>query len=250
LNERPLVHSAVRRWRLAATTILVTGVFLGIAISSSSATTRSHSAVGPLAQEWIRTLTPASTGLPKTIAALKKLPHTASVAQVDKVVAPVAGLLTPVENVLPHTTATSLEGLGTPVIGPPPYAFACSGDYKSAGQGARLVMAGVTYRQGFQADPVTGDCTTWSWHIGTRFKVFSAFVGLDTTRSISTVLAFLNNGKPMEFSADGRPVTSDELLPGVPTSIILPTAGLTNFVIQLTSAGAPVVDFANDSLLP
>jgi hypothetical protein len=249
---------AFRSGPYAVGVAVVVALSFGLAATTSAApalpVARSTSTTAALVKKWLAAPGPASPQFPKIEAALKALPASATAAQVAKVTAPVGGLLTPIENLLPSPYPT-LEGLGTPTISEQSKGL-CTGtdpSYESASGGAKLKMAGQIYKDGFHIVTDENSCfppftDTFSWHIGGLFQRLTALVGLDESDSTSTVLGFLGpDGKGLTFSADGRSVTSVTLMSGVPTRINISIKGDLKFVIQASSGGA-TVDFANDSL--
>lgn len=151
------------------------------------------------------------------------------------------------------TVPTSLEALGQPTeaLGAKNFDGACYG-YKSASQGAHLVMAHTTYHRGFQVTTlnVCGGAWTWAWHIGGQYRAFTAKVGLDSTDTRPATLSFVGpTGRPLSFRADGHAVKQTVLISGLPTDVTINLVGALNLVIRTTAAGA-TLDFANDALEP
>ena len=151
------------------------------------------------------------------------------------------------------TIPTSLEALGQPTeaLGAKNFSGTCYG-YKSALQGARLVMANTTYHRGFQVTTlsVCGGTWTWAWHIGGQYRTFTAEVGLDSTDTRPATLSFVGpTGKPLSFRADGHAVKRTVLISGLPTHVAINLVGALNFVLESTTAGA-TIDLANDVLKP
>jgi hypothetical protein len=250
----------IRRGGIAAGIAVITVISVGLAMPSTSAAPArpaGASQVSPstLVREWLAALGPANQNLPKIEAALKALPITATDAQVEEIVAPVAGLVKPIEALLPsrrpvHVASTSLEALATPTFSSP---SGCgSGSYTSVSGGAKLVMGGQTYSNGFQFATDGSNCVdNWTWHIGGLFKTFRAIIGLDVTNTTAGSISFLGpNGKPLSFRAGNKAVTILNLVSGVPTNVVLSVAHDQNFIIVTsgTSGGSSTVDFANDAL--
>lgn len=216
---------------------------------------------GTLAQQWVTALRAADQQLPQIQRKLQSLPATATDAQVQHDVAPVAGILGPIEALmsLPNPKTATLEALGEPSegVGVPAAQQPCGGDrrgygYKSAAKGAHLQMGGRAYARGFQVSTNAncGGTYAWAWHVGRSYHTFSALVGLDSTNSTSAPLDFVApDGTALSFSADGQPVTSVTLIAGVPTNITVNLAGNTNLIFRLAPpVGGATVDFAEDQL--
>ncbi len=188
-------RSKVTRRGFVAAITVTTSLSVGLATSSTSATAVRPSASsaanpGTLTQQWLAALGPGVQAFPKIEHELKVLPVTATDAQVERIVAPVAGLVEPVVALLspPNAETASLESLGMPSegIGVPAPEQPCGGDrrgygYNSVGKGAHLQMAGRIYLQGFQIT-TNGNCGgtyAWGWHVGHSYRTFTALVGLD-----------------------------------------------------------------------
>jgi hypothetical protein len=207
-------------------------------------------------KEWLAALGPANQRLPKIEAALKALPITATDAQIARIVAPVAGLIKPIEALVPRAPSaktTSLEAIAVPTISNPQGCYA-DATYKSVSQGAILAMGGKTYSRGFQLTTDYNSCRAlWTWHIGGSFATFKALIGLNATDTIAASVSFLGpDQKPLSFNADGQSVTVLNLVSGVPTNVTLSITGDQNFVIQMFCAHrgtSALIDLANDTLI-
>ena len=256
----------IRRGGIAAGIAMIAVISVGLAMPSTSAAPArpaGASQVSPstLVSEWLAALGPASENFPKIETALKALPITATTAQVESIVAPVAGLVKPIEALVPSklsppSHATSLEALGTPTL-----AMGGGSDlvYRSASAGATLVIGGKTYNHGFQVKTDwDGDKDTLTWPIGGAFQTFTAKVGLNTNNLQSAELAFLQpTGKPLTFTADGRSVTQITLIsgvapniPGIPTNIKMTIRGDQYLIMEIIdrNGSSAVVDVADDTL--
>jgi hypothetical protein len=211
------------------------------------------------AQQWVAALTPASQQFPQIVAKLKALPATATPAQVQAVIAPVAGLIAPAQQLIAVPGTSSLEAIGPPsnaVDGANASSSGCY-SYKTAIQGAVLSMGGAPYTRGLQLTANVSQwnytCVgtwTWGWHIAGLFKTFTAMVGLgagDISPATFTILG--TNGSPLTFYADGHPVRSTTLMAGLPTKISVNVVGTLNLVVRTTVAGA-IINLANDNLIP
>jgi hypothetical protein len=89
-----------------------------------------------------------------------------------------------------------------------------------------------------------------AWHIGGRYRTFTALVGLDATDTRPATLSFVGpTGKPETFRADGHPVQRTILISGLPTAVTMNIVGMLNFVVETTTAGA-TIDFGDDTLQP
>jgi hypothetical protein len=86
--------------------------------------------------------------------------------------------------------------------------------------------------------------------LGGRYRTFTAFVGLDATDTWAATFSFVGpSGKREAFRADGHTVQQTVLISGLPTAVTLNIAGMINFIIETTTAGA-TIDFGNDTLRP
>ena len=149
----------------------------------------------------------------------------------------------------PNGRPTSLEALGPPTQGNIGSDQGCYGYATTAG-GATLQMGGESYREGFQltTNIACSGTWAWTWHIGGRYRTFTALLGLDSTNPTAAPIVFVGpNGKPLTFTADGRLVKGLTLYAGVPTNISISVIGYLNFILK-TTAGGVTIDFANDSL--
>jgi hypothetical protein len=238
---------------------MIAVISVGLAIPSTSAAPArpaDASQVSPstLVKEWIAALDPVNQDLPKIEAALKALPITATDAQIARVVAPVAGLIKPIEALVPRpvvkTTSTSLEALGSPNL----TTSGCSGGrYASVSQGARLVMGGKIYGHGFQVhtSPGGGCIDHWTWNIGGKYQTFTALVGLDESETTPTgSVSFMGpNGTPLPFTANGEMLFKLKILSDMPTLVNMSIIGDQKFVFVTTTNGnSGTIDFANDGL--
>lgn len=245
-------HLSPKRGLVAVALMLTMGLGLGVSATSAAPTRHSvRSASGPsaLTKKWIAALGRADQRFPQIVKALGALPATAPEAQVQRIITPVAGLVEPIQALL-TPPGTTLEAFGQPEFD------AVSG----CGQGHRfsaggIEMAGQLYGHGI--DLWTDVCQapvadTWSWHIGSSFRTFTALVGLQENSPTPASLAFLGPGNTLlTFSADGQPVTTTTLIAGVPSSIVLSLSGITDFVISTSvsvKGHGAWVDFANDQL--
>jgi len=227
----------------------------------STAATTAHPATGSaaspgaLVSKWIAALDPANQKLPKIETALKALPITATNAQVATIIAPVAGLVKPIETLLlpPPAKTMALESLGAPT-----YSSNCGGGgYESVSGGSTVRIGGQTYDRGFELVDVRSGCVDhWIWHIGGLFRTFTALVGIDESDSYPASVAFVGpNGKFLTFSADGQSVTVLPLVSGLPTNVTVNIAGNQNFVLVGRGTGGSSsppahIDVANDALSP
>ena len=222
-----------------------------VVAASEQPATSSAGAANPLVQQWLAVLGPLGQHFASIESELKALKPTATDAQVEAAVAPVAGLLGPVEALSSAPQATALESLGPPSEGFEVAATATNCySYRTAAQGVDLEMGGQDFTHGFQVG-VNDGCRgawSWAWHIAGMYRTFSASIGLGLGNTGVAMLSFLGaNGKPLQFSADGRAVNTVPLIAGLPTKIKFSVAGALNLVIRTTSPGV-TINFANDAL--
>jgi hypothetical protein len=150
---------------------------------------------------------------------------------------------------------TSLEAMGLPSEGFGVRAGPSCYSYKTASQGAKLVMGGTTYPRGFQVRAVPqfyicGGHWTWAWHIANDYRTFAAYIGLDSDDTQPATLSFPGpTGKPLTFRADGYLVKQTLLVAGLPTKVTMNVAGTLNLVVETTTVGA-TIDFGDDILTP
>ena len=160
-----------------------------------------------------------------------------------------SGRTGPAQKPAPSRTPTSLEALGPPSQGDIGSDQGCYG-YATAPGGAALQMGGESYYEGFQLT-TNIECSgtwAWTWHIGGRYRTFTALVGLDSTNPTAAPIVFVGpNGKPLTFTADGRLVKELTLYAGVPMNISISVIGHPNIILK-TTAGGVTIDFANDHL--
>ena len=107
----------------------------------------------------------------------------------------------------PNGRPTSLEALGPPTQGNIGSDQGCYGYATTAG-GATLQMGGESYGEGFQlaTNIACSGTWAWTWHIGGRYRTFTALLGLDSTNPTAAPIVFVGpNGKPLTFTR-GRAV--------------------------------------------
>ncbi len=184
-----------------------------------------------LAQQYLAALGPAGTAISTAEARLKALPITASVAQVQAVVAPLPKALGPLEALVksgaPSPTRTSLQSRGSPtIVGQED--VNCNG-YSTPASGGHLVIAGTEYQDGFQMfGPYHCDeaYAGYTWQIGTKYKSFQAQVGYDLNNSCKgSSVKFLGNGSdPLPFTSNGH----------LRESLPIPATGLASVSVNLS----------------
>jgi hypothetical protein len=184
-----------------------------------------------LAQQYLAALGPAGTAISTAEAKLKALPITASVAQVQAVVATLPKALGPLEALVksgaPSPTGTSLQSIGSPtVVGQK--GVTCN-SYSTPASGGHLVIGGVEYQDGFQMISPPGcneSYAGYTWQIGKKYTSLTAQVGYDLNNSCKgSWMKFLGNGStPLPFTSNGR----------LRESLPIPATGLASVNVNLT----------------
>lgn len=233
-----------------AASLSIVAVTAGVLSTSLSAQNASSGA--DLAKQYLAALTPAGQAISTAEAKLKKLPATASIAQVRAIVAPLAPALVKLEALngappAPRGEAVGLGSLGRPHIVSP--LGACT-SYAAPASGARLLVGDVEYQTGVQlvttqTKSICPQEVTWvdySWSIMPKLQYFTAGVGYDRANSCpGTIIRFLGRGgRMLPFEHNGK------LVEGA----VIPSSGLEHVSINI--AGQSVltiqIDFTCQSL--
>jgi hypothetical protein len=214
-------------WLVGATALLIPGFLWGGDLLASA---QSSTSGADLAQQYLAALGPAGTAISTAEAKLKALPITASVAQVQAVVAPLPKALGPLEALIktsgPSPTGTSLQSLGSPTI-TGQNGEKCN-SYNTQASGGRLVIGGTEYQDGFQMIS-SQNCqeghAQYTWQIGTKYTSFTAQIGYDLTNSCAgSGVRFLgNNSQRLPFMSNGR----------ITETLTIPAKGLASVSVNL-----------------
>ncbi len=208
--------------------LLIPGLLWGGDLLASA---QSSNSGADLAQQYLAALGPAGTAISTSEAKLKALPITASVAQVQAVVAPLPKALGPLEALIkssgPSPTGTSLQSLGSPtIVGR--NGVKCN-SYSTPASGGHLVNGGVEYQDGFQMispQNCNESYAGYTWQIGTKYGSLQAQVGYDLSNSCgrSFVMFLGNSGETLPFTSNGQ----------LMESLTIPTKGLASVSVNLT----------------
>ncbi len=232
--------------------LLIPGVLWGGDLLASAQPSTSGA---DLAQQYLAALGPAGTAISTAETKLKALPITASVAQVQAVVASLPKALGPLEALIktsgPSPTETTLQSLGNPTM------KFCEQVTRGAVRYSigPVAFNGKIYQNvlGFAAGSgcYMTSWVAWTWELPSNSKSLTATVAISPTSPHPETLWFNGSTGRIPFTENGKVVNSANIHSTSFVSISISLVGQRFLTVQLSSTGFGMgtVDFVTNHLV-